>query len=262
MNDYLNIGWVGTGNLSWHLAPALDNIGHKVSLVYGRNKKNARSLIDRLYNASFHKNLDFSSTKVNFIIIAVNDSAISEIASEIIAPENCIILHTSGTQPMQVLEKSAVSNFGVLYPLQTFTKNVKVNFKEIPFFIESNSKFTEKILKSLIKNLSSNVYKLNSIQRANLHLAAVFGSNFSNHMLTITKTLMEKYDLNFNLVQVLIYSMFKKAFDIGPEKGQTGPAIRNDHDTMDIHFDMLKDNPEIQELYSLISRSIMNYKKD
>lgn len=259
MNDYLNIGWVGTGNLAWHLAPALDNIGHKVSLVYGRNRKNARALIDRLYNASFHKNLDFSSTKVNIIIIAVKDSVIREIASEIIVPDYCTLLHTSGSQPMQVLEKSAATNIGVLYPLQTFTKNVKINFKEVPFFIESNSKFSEKILKSLLKNLSANVYKLNSVQRANLHLAAVFGANFSNHMLTLTKSLMDKYDLNFNLIQVLIYSMFKKAFDIGPENSQTGPAIRNDHDTMDIHFEMLKDDPEIQELYSQISQSIMNY---
>jgi len=259
MNEYLNIGWIGSGNLAWHLAPAFDNIGHKVSLVYGRNKKNARALVDRLYNASFHKTLDFSSTNINIIIITVNDIAISEIASEIIVPDHCLILHTSGSQPIQILEKSAANHIGVLYPLQTFTKNVKINFKEVPFFIESNSTMGEKILKSLLKNLSSNVYKLNSVQRSRLHLAAVFGANFSNHMLTITKSLMEKHDLNFQLVQVLIYSMFKKAFDNGPEKSQTGPAIRNDHDTMDIHYEMLQDTPEFQEIYTQISRNIMSY---
>ena len=255
--EYYNIAFIGSGNLAWHLAPELENYGHKVSLVYSKSKKNAIALIDRLYRASYKKNLDFSRSDIDIIIIAVNDNYIEEIASEIILPEHCCIIHTSGTQSIEILKRSAAQHYGVLYPLQTFTKGVRASFKDTPIFVEGNGDYAYKVLQELTRKLSKQVYKLESEQRSILHLSAVIGSNFSNHMLTMAKSLMDKYDMSFDLLQNVVYSMVQKAFEIGPENGQTGPAIRQDLTTMQKHQKMLKSDRDLNKIYTLISNHII-----
>jgi predicted short-subunit dehydrogenase-like oxidoreductase (DUF2520 family) len=257
MESYYNIAIVGAGNLAWHLAPEIENFGHKVSLVSSRKKKSARSLIDRLYNASLKRGLNFSKSNVNAIIIAVNDENIQEVVGELIIPDNCTLIHTSGSQPMELLSRSAAAHYGVLYPLQTFTKGIKVNLRETPIFLEANDDYTYKILHNLTKGISRNIYKISSEKRMILHLGGVIGSNFSNHMLTIAKTLMDEHDMDFKLLQNLVFTMFQKAFEIGPENGQTGPAIRADHDTMQKHIKLLKEDRDLQKVYTLISNHIM-----
>ena len=257
MESYYNIAFIGAGNLAWHLAPEIENYGHKVSLVSSRKKKNARSLIDRLYNASIKRGLNFSKSNVDAIIIAVNDGNIQEVVRELIIPENCSVIHTSGTQSMEILNMSAAPHYGVLYPLQTFTKGIKVNLRETPFFLEANDDYTYKILHNLTKGISKEIYKISSEQRMVLHMGAVIGSNFSNHMLTIAKSLMDEYDMDYKLLQNVVFTMFQKAFDIGPENSQTGPAIRGDHDTLQKHIKLLKDDRDRQKVYTLISNHIM-----
>jgi len=256
--EYYNIAFIGAGNLAWHLAPELENYGHKVSLVNNRSKKNAIALIDRLYKASYKKNLDFSRSDIDIVVIAVNDNCIEEIASEIVIPKHCCIIHTSGTQSIDILELSAAHHYGVLYPLQTFTKGVKASFKDTPIFVEGNGEYTYNVLQELTRKLSKQVYKLESEQRSTLHLSAVIASNFSNHMLTIAKSLMDKQDMSFDLLQNVVYSMVQKAFDIGPENGQTGPAIREDLATLEKHRKLLKSDRDLHKLYTLISNHIIN----
>ena len=215
------------------------------------------ALIDRLYNADYKKNLDFSRSELDAIIIAAKDSNIQDIVTEIIVPDDCSIFHTSGTQPMKILENSAAEHYGVLYPLQTFTKGHRVNFKETSFFLEANGEHAFRILRNLIKNISKNVYKISSEQRNILHLCAVIASNFSNHMFTIAKSLMDDHNMDFKLLENIVLSTFKKAFDIGPEYGQTGPAVRQDYETLEKHIKLLKGDRELQKLYKLISEHII-----
>src|SRR5688572_15961575 len=142
----MNVAFIGSGNLAWHLAPALDNLGHVVKEFYSRNAKHAADLTGRLYQAEVKKSLDFSSSTSNIFFIAVSDDAISCIAQELVLPDNAILVHTSGSQPLSVLEFAATERTGVFYPLQTFSKGAKAVFKEIPLLIECNDPFTEKAL--------------------------------------------------------------------------------------------------------------------
>jgi predicted short-subunit dehydrogenase-like oxidoreductase (DUF2520 family) len=257
MEHYYNIAFIGAGNLAWHLAPELENFGHKVSLVNSRTKKSARTLIDRLYNATYKKNLDFSKTEVDAIIIAVKDSDIHDVVTEIIVPDRCSIFHTSGIQPMNILENAAAEHFGVLYPLQTFTKGLKVNFKDTFFFLEANGDPALSVLQHLLKGISRNIYRTNSQQRSILHLSAVISSNFSNHMLVIAKSLMDGHNMDYRLLENVVSSTVRKAFEMGPENGQTGPAVREDTDTINKHLKLLKDDREVQKIYARISEHII-----
>src|SRR5690348_11272311 len=137
------VSFIGSGNLAWHLAPALDNAGFIVKEVYSRNHLHAEALTGRLYQAEVKASLDFSTSGSSVFIIAVNDDSISDIAREIILPDDAVLAHTSGSVPLSDLQFAATSNIGVFYPLQTFTKSKRIDFKSTPIFVESNNEETE-----------------------------------------------------------------------------------------------------------------------
>ena len=258
----MNVSFIGSGNLAWHLAAALDNTDFPVREVYSQHVRHAAALAERLYQAEVKNSLDFSASHSAIFIVAVSDDAIQEVAQEIILPENAIIAHTSGSQPLSTLAYAATSNIGVLYPLQTFSKSKKIDFKEIPFFVESENPETEKVLLSLAKSISKTVYKSSSDDRKALHVAAVFASNFTNHMLTIAKDILEEHDLDLELLKPLIAETINKALAIGPEDAQTGPAKRGDLEILDKHVAFLKHDKGIMEIYRIISQHIVDKYED
>jgi predicted short-subunit dehydrogenase-like oxidoreductase (DUF2520 family) len=252
------VSFIGSGNLAWHLAPALDNAGFSVREVYSRESKNAKALVGKLYEGEIKKDLDFSTSKSRIFVIAVSDDAIESIAQEIVLPENAVLVHTSGSQPLSLLENAVTESIGVFYPLQTFSKNKKVDFKDIPLFIESNIKEVEKLLMEMAKAISKKVVKIDSRQRKALHVAAVFASNFTNHMLRISNDILKTHKLDVELLKPLIAETITKALAIGPEDAQTGPARRGDLELLDNHYAFLEEDDEVAEIYKLVSQHILD----
>ena len=258
MRKELTISFIGSGNLAWHLAPALDNAGFVVKEIYSRNPQHAEQLTARLYQAEVKATLDFSTSDSSVFIVAVHDEAIKSIAQEIILPEEAILVHTSGSQPISELEFSATLNLGVLYPLQSFSKQKKVDFKNIPIFIESNNEETEQPLMLLAKAISNQVVKIGSADRMALHVAAVFASNFTNHMLAISKRILIQNSLDFEWLKPLITETIQKSLAIGPNNAQTGPASRGDLEILDKHLEFLKEDEAVAEIYRLVSQHIVD----
>jgi predicted short-subunit dehydrogenase-like oxidoreductase (DUF2520 family) len=257
MSSYA-ISFIGSGNLAWHLAPALDNVGYVVKEVYSRNPKHAKELTKRLYQAEIKTTLDFSTSGSQIFIIAVSDDAIKSIAQDIVLPDNAILLHTSGSQPLSVLGYAATEHIGVFYPLQTFSKSKKVEFKSIPIFIECETPEAEKICLQMGKKISSDVRTIGSRERKALHVAAVFASNFANHMLTISKDLLNENKLDFDLLKPLISETINKGLAIGPDQAQTGPAKRGDYEILDHHVEFLQHDESLASIYKLISQHIID----
>jgi predicted short-subunit dehydrogenase-like oxidoreductase (DUF2520 family) len=239
----MNVSFIGSGNLAWHLAPALDNVGFVVKEVFSRNPQHAKQLTARLYQAEVKATLDFSTSDSSLFVIAVSDDAIKSIAQEIILPDEAILVHTSGSQPLSELEFSATPNIGVFYPLQTFTKQKKVDFKSIPIFIESRNEETDETLHVIAKEIGKQVRKIGSEERKALHVAAVFASNFTNHMLSISKNITET---------------IQKSLALDPESAQTGPAKRGDLEVLDNHLAFLKEDEAVAEIYKIVSQHIID----
>jgi predicted short-subunit dehydrogenase-like oxidoreductase (DUF2520 family) len=253
-----NVTFIGSGNLAWHLAPALDNTDFAVKQVYSQTKKHAAQLAERLYQAEVVQSLDFSTSTSRIFILAVSDDVIQEIAEAITLPQGAVLVHTSGSQPLSVLGYAHTLNIGVFYPLQTFSKAQKVDFKEVPIFIESDNKETETILLKMAKAISKKVLKVKSDQRKAIHVAAVFASNFSNHMITIAEELLKDQQLDLNLLKPLIVETINKSLSIGPVKGQTGPARRGDLEVLDKHLQFLSHDEKLAEIYRVISQHILD----
>jgi predicted short-subunit dehydrogenase-like oxidoreductase (DUF2520 family) len=257
------VSFIGSGNLAWHLAPAFDNAGFIVKEVYSPNHRHAEALTSKLYQAEVKASLDFSTSESSVFIVAVNDDSITEIAREIILPDDAILAHTSGSVPLSDLQFAATSNIGVFYPLQTFSKTKKVDFKQTPIFIESNNEETENILMTLANAISNHVRVISSEERKALHVAAVFASNFTNHMLTLAQKVLQQNSLEFEWIKPLIVETINKSMQVGPEAAQTGPASRGDLETLEKHMAFLQTDPELSEVYKIISQHIIDhYHKD
>ena len=254
----MNVSFIGSGNVTWHLAPAFDNSDFAVREVYSRNPKNAEAVVEKLYQASVKTSLDFSNSPSRIFIIASSDDAIQDIASEIVMPENSILVHTSGSQPLSALSYSGTPNIGVFYPLQTFTKGKKIDLKEVPVFIEAENSFTQKTLQALAKTVTRKTYLISSADRKALHVAAVFASNFTNHMLSLAEEILTKRKIDFEYLKPLIAETINKALEIGPHKAQTGPARREDLETLDNHLDFLSADESAAEIYRVISQDIID----
>lgn len=252
----ITVTLIGAGNVAWHLAPALDNAGIVVKEVFSRNRKNARELTSRLYQAEATDSLDFSKSTSELFIVAVSDAAIESVAREIILPDYAIIVHTSATMSMDALEFAGTSRMGVFYPLQTFSRNKKMDFRHVPLFLESTDKQTSKALVHVAESISEEVWEIEEEKRQALHVAAVFANNFSNHMVKIAEDIVEANGLSLSMLLPLLQETCKKMIAIGPEDAQTGPARRGDQVTIDRHLDHLRDSGPLLDIYASLSRHI------
>jgi len=253
-----DISLIGTGNLAWHLGPALENSGHSILEVYGRDPKKTRAMQQRLYNATVQKDLDFSQSDAGLFILAVSDDAIEEVTNALILPDNAVLVHTSGSQPIEKLGFAATENTGVFYPVQTFTKEKKVDFEDIPILIEAYNHHVRDILMDVAKSICKHAYDIFADDRMAIHLAAVFACNFTNHMFYISDTLLKKHHFDLGILRPLIAETLNKSLNLGPEDSQTGPARRGDLETLDRHISYLKDE-NFREVYRILSQQILDH---
>ncbi len=254
-----NIGIIGTGNVAWHLARSLENSGHIISTIYDRNIDKAKKFGLDYFNAVFTNTLDFRNTEATVFIMAISDDAIEEVAQAIILPDNTHLFHTSGTKSIESLGYARTENIGVFYPLQTFSKGKQTDLSRVPFCLEAETESSERILKSLASSISKEYHFVDSRQRAVIHLSAVIACNFSNHMMSIAKGILESNDMNFDLLKPLIAETINKALAIGPENAQTGPARRKDLKTLDKQLHSLESDESLSKIYEVISQHIIDY---
>tara|TARA_B100001094_G_scaffold204536_1_gene198445 strand:+ start:726 stop:1487 length:762 start_codon:yes stop_codon:yes gene_type:complete len=249
----MKVTLIGSGNVSWHLSDILQKNGHEIVEVWSRSERNARLLSSKL-NCNIISSLnDLENT--DLIIMSVKDDVIVEVLNKI-KESNAPIVHTSGSVGSDVFKNR--ENFGVFYPIQSFNKNIVANFNETPICIEANNSELEEKLIILAKSISKSVHLLNSKQREQLHIAAVFSSNFTNHMMTISEEILNSNKMSFDLLKPLIKNTFEKIKNNHPKDVQTGPAIRKDYLIIEKHIELLKKHDDLKAIYSTISNHINN----
>jgi predicted short-subunit dehydrogenase-like oxidoreductase (DUF2520 family) len=245
----ISVVLIGAGNVAFHLYKAF--------------KKADNVTIIQWYNRSTHNIYQFQSEveicdnlnklkAADLYIIAVSDDAVAKLSREI-PFENKLIVHTSGSLNVYDLDKK--NRRGVFYPLQTFSKDVEIDFKNVPICIEVLDKKDAPLLKTLAQSINSPFYKINTEQRQALHLAAVFVNNFSNQLYRIAHEITDIKSIDFNILKPLITETAKKIQSVSPYLAQTGPAIRNDKKTINRHLKALEKDLH-KDIYKLLTKSI------
>lgn len=251
----MNIAILGAGNVAWHLAKAFIMAGHPVRQIWNRTVEKAADLSFEIGGNSI-SDLSQIKEEIDLIVITVSDEAIEQVASSLKPRDHQIVVHTSGSTSINVLKPYA-KQVGVIYPLQTFSKDVAINFSEIPIFLEACRPDVLTDLKRVVGQITKKVEEADSAQRMNLHISAVFACNFTNHLYSIASDILEKYNLSFDYIKPLILETANKVLQATPKDVQTGPARRHDKNTMQKHLDMLSSDLDKQELYRLISQRIV-----
>lgn len=244
---------IGAGNVAWQLASAFFKAGITVEQVYARNKQSANELAKKVLAEPICSIDDLIET-ADLYLLCITDDSISSIA-ENFPPIAGIVAHTSGAKALSTL--NANQNCGVFYPLQTMVKNQNTDFNEVPILCEGNSGAVEAALMDLALRLSTNVHAIDSNQRQKLHVAAVFANNFTNHMLAKAYQICTENNIPFRVLKPLIAETVEKAFIENPKLHQTGPAARNDVQTIAQHISLLRKKTD-QNLYNTITQSIQN----
>lgn len=249
---------VGAGNVGGHLAHRMAERGWPPVQVFSRNVEKAASAA-RVSGAEAVTDLQKIRPDADIYLMAVHDDAIGEVAAQLanILNDNALVAHTSGATPSAVLAKH-FRRYGVFYPLQTFSPGRKPDFAHIPVCVFAPDAEDLSILKALAGRISHTVQEINDEQRATLHLAAVFVNNFVNLMYRIGNDIVQKESIKFELLLPLIGETAQKIMDgLPPAKAQTGPARRGDTATLHRHLDLLNSQPDLQEIYRLLSDAIV-----
>ncbi len=246
---------IGAGNLATNLGKSLLQAGHDIVQVYSHTQKSASALA-ALAGGAPTNDLNAIRNDADIYILSVKDSVLADLIPQVCkGKENKIFVHTAGSMPMSLFEGMAL-HYGVLYPMQTFSKEKNVEFKDIPCFIEGNDDYTLNNLDEFVHTIASKVYQLSSEERQYLHLSAVFACNFVNHCYELSSEILAKHGLPFDVMLPLIDETARKVHMLAPSKAQTGPAVRYDENIIRKQSMMLKDDPILKDIYDRMSLSI------
>jgi predicted short-subunit dehydrogenase-like oxidoreductase (DUF2520 family) len=224
---------IGRGRLATNLLAALQQAGYDVVSI------NSRTLEDLPQEA-------------DVFIVAVKDSALEEVIRRATkGREQQLFVHTAGSMPMSLFE-GHTSRYGVFYPMQTFSKERLVDFADIPIFVEG----ADPAIRQLAERISRRVYELTTEARKYLHLSAVFACNFVNHCYALSAELLEQHGLPFDVMLPLIDETARKVHELHPHDAQTGPAVRYDENVIRMQSALLAADPELQQIYELLSLDI------
>ena len=245
----IKIAIIGSGNVAQHLISAFVQSSHTEIIQVFSRRKFASGNIPVVHHLN-------ELAEADLYIIAVSDDAIAEISSEL-PFENRLVAHTSGSVSIEALNSK--NRKAVFYPLQTFSKNRNTDFKVIPICLETASGSDYDLLEKTAKSISEKAFSISSDQRKSIHVSAVFVNNFVNHLYKIGNDICNTNHVPFEILLPLIRETAEKITRLSPQEAQTGPAKRNDVQTINAHLEFLSDQNQ-QNIYKILTQSIQNDK--
>lgn len=253
----MDIVIIGSGNVAAVLGRKFKEAGHAILQIYGRNASAASNLAYE-WDTESTNYISLINKSADIYIIAVPDDAIHEVVSELRLPGK-VVAHTAASVPKEVLQK-VTAHYGVFYPLQSLRKEIEV-LPDIPLFFEGSDTIAKNKLLALAQSVSNEkVTEAGNNDRVKLHVAAVVVSNFVNHLYQLAEEYCKKEQLNFSQLWPLIEETAGRVKNISPVELQTGPAVRHDAETIQKHLELLKDHPQLKNIYVLLTESIQQSK--
>lgn len=243
---------IGTGNVAHVLGRKIQDAGHDILQVAGRNEPAAVTLA-AMFNCPFTVNWDYINLQADLYIVAISDAALENISTQLQLGKK-LVVHTAGAVSKNVL-KDVSTNYGVLYPLQSIRKE-RITIPAIPFLTDANTADDLTLIKDFAATLSDKVEVATDLERKKMHLAAVLVNNFTNHLYTLAADYCKKESIDFGMLFPLIKETADRIDNISPVIVQTGPAARGDKNTIKMHLQLLSTYPQLKILYEIFTASI------
>lgn len=250
---------IGSGNTAWFFATRLTASGHHCSGIYSRNRETAQELATAVHSKVYTQLSDIKDGD-DCCIIAIADHAIEGIAARL-AFKKTVLVHTAGAVIADILDV-ATADYGVIWPVYSIIKTSLPEHRNIPCVCEASTPKALRVITELASSITDIVQATSPEQRKWLHLSAVLGNNFANHLMAIAEKICITQHIPFDILRPILQQTCERIASASPYQQQTGPARRGDLITIRNHMDMLRPYPELQELYSTLTESIENmYRK-
>jgi len=248
---------IGSGNMAQAIIKACQHTDLNIVGIHSRNHDKSFEIANQNSINYFEKTIDIPSN-ADLYLLCVNDDAIENVSNNLVV-NGGLVVHFSGLKNINEIGKQ--ENKAVFWPIESINKNTFTNFKNTPICIEANSDENYRIIEAFADRLSNKVLNINSEQRQYFHLAATITNNFSNHLIALAKNELNHQGLDYQILKHLLSNALNNSFSFEPQNTQTGPAFRNDVNTMQKHLDLIENN-ELKTLYQLMSKSIFDLKQN
>ncbi len=252
----MNIILIGSGHVASVFGRCMLNAGHIVTHCWSRTPAHAAKLAGILGAVAMPPDWNEWPAAADLVLFSVNDDAYAPL-SEKIPPTDMLLVHTGGAVPGDVFARTS-KRTGVLYPLQSIRSETE-QVPELPLLISAARDEDLSLLENFAFSLSPLVTKAGDGERLKYHAAAVFTANFSNHLFALAESFCKKQGLQFDFLRPLLEETIHRMRSGSPAGLQTGPAIRGDSGTIEKHLLLLEDEPAMRAIYTLLSKSIMDF---
>lgn len=231
----MKVAVIGTGN-----------VGTQFARIFGVEPISSRTLEDLPYDADLY-------------IISVSDTSVREVAGKMPSVKG-ILVHTTGSIPMEALSLAQCTGYGVMYPFQTISRSRELTPDRIPLLLEASDEKTLKKIKRMAEEAGfSDIAFADSDKRRKVHLTGTFACNFTNAMIAISQQILSECGIDKTIINPLVEETIEKLKTLPAKEAQTGPAIRKDIPTQKAHMELLKELQMDKEadIYNAVSDYIM-----
>jgi len=249
---------IGNGNIAWFFASTLLKAKHHCTGIYARDVDAAKQLADHLLVQKWGKPSDIEDGEAAICFVAISDSAIVDVVKAL-SFKQTVIVHTAGAVSIDILNSSAKS-YGVFWPIYSILKTNPPAHRNIPCAWEASDAKAQKYILEICHAITDELIEAKFEQRKWIHLSAVIGNNFINHLLSICDQICTNNHIPFSTVLPIINQTFDRIKHTAPKALQTGPAIRNDTSTIKAQIELLEGHKDWQKIYEVLTNSIKNSK--
>ena len=232
----MKVAVIGTGN-----------VGSQFARIFGTDAISSRTLEGLPMDADLY-------------VISVSDSAVKQVADRLPSLDG-IVVHTTGSVPMEILTGVRCGGYGVIYPFQTISKSRPLPPSSIPLLIEaSNQDILGKIEHCVREHGFTAIEYADSDRRRRVHLCGTFACNFTNAMIGISQKILSDCSISPDIINPLVGETIEKLKSLPAKEAQTGPAARKDKPPLYSHMALLEElgMKEEADIYHLVSNYIMS----
>jgi predicted short-subunit dehydrogenase-like oxidoreductase (DUF2520 family) len=259
----LTLGIVGAGRLGSSLALALEHAGYPITSVHSADPADADALCHRLAGSRVASAAEMAE-RCELVFMTLPDSAIATCADAFPWRAGQQVVHCSGALELSVLDaaRRAGALRGCLHPLQSFPEPFgdPGRWAGIVCGIEADGPL-DTVLERYARALGADVVRLEGIDRARYHAAAVFASNYMVALHVAADEAWAAAGLPPALARRALGPLgvgtAERLARLSLEDALTGPLARGDTQTIAHHLRALAAIPELRALYVHLGRSLL-----
>lgn len=265
----LDIAIIGAGTLATALAAALHRRGYRVTEVVSRDNRQSRSRAGALAKRVGARAVTFREAEfvARITWICVPDDAISPVAEQLAATEGWrrkIAVHSSGALGSEVLNplKTLGAAIASAHPLMTFVSSSQGILTGVPFAMEGDAKAMS-IIGPVVRSLGGKPFRIAPESKVAYHLFGFFSSPALAALIVSAQQAGKLAGLTDRhareLMEPIVRQTIDNCFRTDPGRAFSGPLRRGDAATIRKHLDVLKQTPELRDVYRSLGRMALKH---